>query len=142
MARLVREAGLDDRIVVDSAGTGAYHVGERADPRACEAANARGTTLTSRARHFKVGDFARFDHVIAMDRENLDDLRILAPDADARARVSLLRSFDPAAPADLDVPDPYLGGRRGFDVVYDMCEVACRGLLEDLRVTHGLGSAP
>jgi protein-tyrosine phosphatase len=78
-------------------------------------------------------DFRRFDLLIAMDRTNLRELLALAPDEEAAEKVRLLREFDPAAGGDLDVPDPYYGGDRGFENVLDMVEAACRGLLDELR---------
>lgn len=138
MRHLVARAGLDDRIEVESAGTAGYHVGEPADPRSRETAARRGIELTSRAQRFSRADFARFDHVIAMDRENLRALHALAPDASARSRLALMRAFDPEAGSDPDVPDPYYGGERGFDDVFDLCERACRALLEHLVAAHGL----
>ncbi len=138
MRSLVHGAQLHDQIEVDSAGLGAYHVGEMADRRAREASRARGVTLNSRSRQFTVDDFERFDYIVAMDVENHGDLLDLAPDA-AKAEVRLLRSFDPAAPAGAEVPDPYYGGPRGFDHVFNMCEAACQGLLDTIRSEHHLG---
>ncbi|MDX1649199.1 MAG: low molecular weight protein-tyrosine-phosphatase [Myxococcota bacterium] len=141
---LVREAGLEDRIAVESAGTGHWHVGEPPDPRAREAARARGVALEGRARQFAAEDFGRFDQVVAMDRENLRALRRLAARAsgDAAAAIALLRDFEPGArPGSRDVPDPYYGGEDGFDEVLDLCERACRGLLAHLREAHGLRPA-
>lgn len=132
MKRLVDDAGLSSEIHIDSAGTAAYHVGEAADRRSAEVARSRGVELTSRARKFERGDFARFDYVLAMDRSNLSDLMSIAPDAGARDKIRLLRSFDPTAPENAPVPDPYYGGPSGFEDVYDICERACRGLLEHI----------
>jgi protein-tyrosine phosphatase len=135
MRALVREAGLEDRIEVDSAGTGGWHVGAPPDERSAAAARRRGIDLEGAARRVVPEDFERFEMLLAMDSENLGALRALAPDADAAARARLLRELDPASAgaADLDVPDPYHGGARGFDDVLDLVEAACRGLLEDLR---------
>jgi protein-tyrosine phosphatase len=138
MLALVKEAGLHDHITIDSAGTGAWHVGERADPRSRETAARRGVELPSVARRFEPGDFARFDYVIAMDAENLADLRALARKAGHTEKIHLLRRFDAEAPEDAPVPDPYYGGDRGFDDVFDICHAACRGLLEHVVATHGL----
>ena len=138
MRSFVRGARLHDQIEVDSAGLGAYHVGEMPDRRAQEASRARGVTLNSSARQFTADDFERFDYVVAMDVENHEDLLDLAPDAAAKATVRLLRSFDPAAPADAEVPDPYYGGPRGFDHIFNMCEAACQGLLDTIRREHRL----
>jgi protein-tyrosine phosphatase len=133
MRARVREAGLDDRIVVESAGTGAWHVGHPPDERAAAEAARRGVAMDGTARQFAAADFARIDMVLAMDSENAADLRALAPDTAARAKVRLLREFDPSAPADPVVPDPYYGGRGGFAEVFDMVDAACRGLLDHLR---------
>ena len=134
MRSLVRERGLDDRIEIDSAGTGGWHVGSPPDERATEAARRRGIVLEGSARRFSVEDFDRFDLILAADRENVAALRRLAPDAAARDKVRLLRGFDPEAAArgDLDVPDPYYGADGGFDEVLDLVEAACAGLLDEV----------
>ena len=126
MRRLVCERGLDDRIELDSAGTGGWHVGAAPDERATEAARRRGITLDGAARRVEPGDFERFDLILAMDGENLRNLQALAPDEEARAKVRLLRG------PDLDVPDPYYGGPRGFDEVLDQVEEACEALLDEI----------
>jgi protein-tyrosine phosphatase len=135
MRGLVREAGLEDEIRVESAGTGAWHVGDPPDPRSARAAALRGVEVTGAARQVRTADFGDFDLLLAMDRSNRDALHALAPNGDARGRVRLLREFDPASAAagDLDVPDPYFGGAHGFHHVLDLVEAACRGLLDELR---------
>ena len=137
MLQLVREANLGAAFVIDSAGTAAYHTGERADPRSRQEALSRGVDLPSVARRFEPRDFDRFDYVIAMDSQNRRDLIALARDEKDIAKVHLLRSFDPEA-AELDVPDPYYGGVRGFARVFEVCEAGCRGLLARLRAERGL----
>jgi len=114
-------------------GTGDWHVGEPRDRRSRQVGERRGIPLAGRARQFVPLDFARFDHVLAMDGKNLADLRAMAPDEAARQKIRLLRSYDPASPADADVPDPYYGGADGFDHVFDVCQAACAGLLEAVR---------
>ena len=133
MRHLLREEGLDDEIQIDSAGTGAWHAGNPPDRRAAAAARARGIALEGAARQVRPSDFEDFDLLLAADRENLADLRAVAPDDEARAKVRLLRSFDPASRGDLDVPDPYYGGPDGFEEVLDLVEAACRGLLAEVR---------
>jgi protein-tyrosine phosphatase len=135
MRGLLREAGLEDRIELDSAGTGGWHAGDPPDTRATAAARARGVVLDGAARAVTAEDFERFDLLLAMDRENERDLLARAPDVEGRAKVRLLREFDPEAVAagDLDVPDPYYGGARGFEHVLDLVEAACRGLLAEVR---------
>lgn len=133
MTRLSRERGLDRVIEIDSAGTAAYHVGEKPDRRARAAARARGVALESRARQFSSTDFEVQDYVLAMDRANLDDLLALDGATEFAGTLSLLRAFDPLAPVAAEVPDPYYGGDRGFEDVLDQCEAACRGLLDRIE---------
>jgi protein-tyrosine phosphatase len=138
MRALIERAGLTGAVEIDSAGTGAWHVGEPADERARAAAARRGFELTSVARQVKRADFARFDYLVAMDEENLRALERMAPDEAARGKVHLLRAFDPAAPRGAAVPDPYYGGDDGFEEVLDICEAACRGLVAHIAREHGL----
>ena len=133
MRRLVRERGLEDAITIDSAGTGGWHVGAPPDERSTRAAARRGITLEGAARKVRASDFDEFDLILAADREIVAALRALAPDDEARAKVRLLREFDPAsAGGDLDVPDPYYGAAGGFDEVLDLVEAACAGLLDEV----------
>ena len=138
MRQLVEKADLSAHIEIDSAGTGAWHVGEPPDPRARSAAKRRGLEVQGRARKVVPEDFEHFDYIIAMDRTNLVELRLMAPSEEAEAKIELLRNFDPDSPDDAEVPDPYYGGGDGFDRVLDICEAACRGLLEHVRGRHGL----
>ena len=135
MARLVREAGLQDRVETGSAGTGDWHIGHPPDARATAAAAARGTTLAGAARQATSTDFATWDLLLCADRKNAAALLALAPDAASAEKVRLLREFDPASAAagELDVPDPYLG-QDGFEEVLDLIEAACAGLLERLEL--------
>jgi protein-tyrosine phosphatase len=132
MARLIEQAGLASAVTIDSAGTGAYHIGELPDSRARAAARRRGLELTHRARQFTREDLDRFDLVLAMDTSNLGRLRELAGDR-ATPRIALLRDFDPAAGHGAEVPDPWGGGEDGFDEVLDQCERACAGLVAHIR---------
>lgn len=135
MRHLVREAGLEDEIVIDSAGTGNWHAGDPPDKRATAAAAQRGIILEGAARQITVDDFEAFDYLLAADRDNLAGIRAIAPDEEAAAKARLLREFDPASAGapDLDVPDPYYGGPQGFETVLDQIEAACRGLLDEIR---------
>jgi len=135
MRSLVEQAGLQEHVEIDSAGTGAWHVGSPADARASATARARGVALESVARQVVLDDFEEFDLVLAMDSENLRALTRLAADEEQRARIRLLREFDPASEgaANLDVPDPYYGGERGFEEVFDLVQAACAGLLERIQ---------
>jgi protein-tyrosine phosphatase len=119
---------------IDSCGTGQWHVGERPDARAQDVARRRGIRLECIGRQLDPKrDFARFDLLVPMDRENLRTVLRHGAPAD---RVRLMRSFDPALRGakehELDVPDPYFGGPGGFDQVFDMLTAACGGLLDHL----------
>ncbi len=139
MRQLLAEEELAARIEIDSAGTGDWHVGEPPDRRARTAAKRRGVDVRGRARKVVTKDFAYFDYVIAMDRTNRSDLLRLAPDEAGGEKVELFRNYDPDSPRDADVPDPYYGrGDDGFERVLDICEAACRGLLEHIRENHRL----
>ena len=135
MRELLRAEGFEHGVRLDSAGTGGWHAGAPPDARAVAAARSRGIVVEGAARQVTAEDFDDFDLVLAMDRDNERDLRAVAPDGEARAKIRLLREFDPAAVAtgDLDVPDPYYGGPNGFDHVLDLVEAACRGLLDEVR---------
>jgi protein-tyrosine phosphatase len=132
-ARLA-DAGLADRVVVDSAGTAAWHVGKGADERSVATMAAHGYDGTAHvARQFDPGWFASRDLIVAMDNKNLQSLKWLAP-AQKSPKLVRLRSFDPASRGgDLDVPDPYYGGPSGFDDVLAMVEAACVGLVAHVR---------
>jgi low molecular weight protein-tyrosine phosphatase len=136
MRALVQRAGMQEQIELESAGTGSWHVGSPPDERAAAVAHARGMPLDGAARQVRPEDFERFDLLLAMDRANARELLALADGADERAKVRLLREFDPDSTGaqDLDVPDPYYGAGGGFEEVFDLVQAACEGLLEQIRV--------
>jgi len=123
-------------IQTDSAGTHGYHIGEPPDGRAQDTARQRGIDLSDlRARRVTREDFEFFDYVLAMDLENLRGLRALCPST-YRDKLQLFMDFAP----DLgvrEVPDPYYGGPRGFEQVFDLVEAAAQGLLEAIRRRWG-----
>lgn len=130
---LVESAGLSDRIEIDSAGTGHWHIGNPPDRRSQQHAVRRGYDLSGlRGRQVDVEDFARFDLLIAMDGSNQADLSRMAPDSAARARIRLLLEFADGV-HETEVPDPYTGGAAGFEHVLDLVENACAGLLDEAR---------
>jgi len=149
LRRIAEDAGLGDLVIVDSAGTGDWHIGERADRRTVAALSARGYDgATHRAKQFEPRWFAQRDLVVALDRGHERTLRSWAPTDVDRAKVRLLRSFEPgrgdaagpgggaasrAAAADLDIPDPYYSGPQSFDDVLAQVEYACTGLLDHVR---------
>lgn len=131
-AKLLRDAGLEQQIEVDSAGTGDWHIGHTPDERMQAAAEKRGYSLAKlRARQVEMADFRNFDLILGMDQQNMADLRELRP-ADAKAELALFLSYAPASAElgdELDVPDPYYGGEQGFDEVIDLVELASLELL-------------
>ena len=134
----VEDAGLGHLVEADSAGTDSWHEGEDADPRAVAVLREHGYAADHTARRFVRSWFADLDLVIALDTGHLRALRRLAPTPQDAAKVRLLRSFDPAAdPDDLDVPDPYYGGREGFEECLEMVEAASDGLLAAVRQDLG-----
>jgi protein-tyrosine phosphatase len=126
------DAGLDDRVEVDSAGTGSWHLGDPPDPRMRAAAAAEGLELDGSARRVRPDDFERYDLLLAMDRSNAHELVALAPDGAARAKVRLFREFDPEPYGD-EVPDPYFGGEAGFTRVVALCRRTAEGLVQHLE---------
>ncbi len=128
---LVVEAGLATRIEIDSAGTHAYHTGEPPDERARETARARGIDIGDlRARRAGPEDFVYFDYILAMDQDNYHSLSRICPQGMER-KIGLFMDYAPEFRV-REVPDPYYGGQRGFDQVFDMVEAAARGLLGDI----------
>lgn len=137
LRHVLEERGLEGEIEVDSAGTGAWHVGEGPDRRMSRAAAGRGYRLEGAARQVTAEDFRRFDLIVAMDRQNLADLEALAPPAAERpAELRLFSHFlPPGAPA--DVPDPYYGGDTGFERVIDLVEEGCAAIADHLLGAGG-----
>ena len=133
---LVSEAGLAADFEIDSAGTAGYHSGEPPDRRARAAGKRAGIVVGGQARQFLAKDFARFERVIAMDANNLADLRRIAPSPEQSGKVRLMRSFDPEAPPNAPIPDPYYGEDRDFDEVLELCRTACEHLLQEIRKEH------
>ena len=125
---LVVQQGLSQQMTIDSAGTHAYHVGEKPDQRSQNAAKQRGIDLfRQKARKIKADDFDHFDYIVAMDRANYTDLRVICPSG-LQHKLHLLMHFSPVWNTD-EVPDPYYGGTNGFEHVLDMVESASEGFL-------------
>ena len=130
--KLVHEHGLEDYFEIDSAGTHAYHVGNPPDERARKAALARGLDLAKlRARQVGHADFENFDHILVMDRDNLDTLSFVCPRTHAH-KIKLFLEFAPGVKVK-EVPDPYSGGEKGFEQVLDLVEKAAVGFLHSVR---------
>jgi len=134
---LVEQQGYSEHIEIDSAGTHAYHVGEGPDPRSQEAAARRGIEMGHlRGRKAKAQDMKVFDYVLAMDRENYENLLDICPSG-LEQKIVLFMSYAADRP-EQEVPDPYFGGPGGFDRVLDMIEEAAAGLLEEIKQRHRL----
>ena len=135
--QLVETHGLSELVLVDSAGTHAYHVGEQPDQRAAQAASRRGIDMSrQRARRVSEADFDEFDLVVAMDRANYEDLGEVCPPGH-QSKLRLFLEFAPDV-AEQEVPDPYYGGPGGFERVLDLVETAAVGLLADIRQQYRL----
>jgi protein-tyrosine phosphatase len=130
---LADQAGVKDNYEVDSAGTGAWHVGERPDARMRGVAQQRGFRYDGRARQFQRSDLDNFDLIVAMDVENRSHLISLAHTPEQRAKIRLLREFDPQGGKNAAVPDPYYGGIDGFERTYDIVARSVKALLNMLE---------
>lgn len=131
MKKLVKDAGMEKSIFIDSAGIMGYHEGEQADARMRSHAARRGYVLDSISRPVQTQDFYDFDLIIGMDDRNIDDLKSKAPDLESVAKIHQMTDYSRNKLYD-HVPDPYYGGATGFELVLDLLEDACGGLLETL----------
>lgn len=131
MKKLVRDAGLEKSFFIDSAGIMGYHEGERADDRMRGHAARRGYVLDSISRPVRTQDFYDFDLIIGMDNRNVDDLKSKAPDLESVAKIHQMTEYSRNKLYDY-VPDPYYGGASGFELVLDLLEDACEGLLKTI----------
>ena len=138
LEKYIKDKGLNTLIEVDSCGTGDWHIGEHPDARATAAAAQRGYDISQQiARQVRTTDFGQFHYILAMDRTNLKDLKAICPAAQ-RSRLSLL--LDHGERNHESVPDPYYSGQHGFELVLDLVEQACAGLLQRIMADHSLPS--
>ena len=136
MRALVSEAGLDDRFVIDSAGTGGYHIGDLSDSRMRVHARRRGYELTHICRQVRASDFDDFDIIIGMDAANIRNLKRMAPTVEAEQKIVPMARYLTIATRYDHIPDPYYEGAEGFELVLDLLENACANLLDDLRADN------
>ena len=129
MNQLIEEAGLSPKITCDSAGTSGYHIGAAPDRRMNVAAKKRGLELEGKSRKLKPSDLQKFDLILAMDRQNYQDIIYLDREGKFEDKVRMMCDFATTKP-DREVPDPYYGGADGFDYVIDLLYDACAGLLD------------
>lgn len=133
----VQEKALSSYFEIDSCGTAAYHIGEHPDARSVANAARNGLHYDHLGRQFEPQDFMHFDYILPMDDSNYEDIMALSP-VSPKAKVLKMRHFDKEAP-DEDVPDPYHGGEKGFQEVFDMLKRSTAALLEYICKTQGLG---
>ena len=129
----VKNRDLEQLFVVDSAGTGSWHVGNLPDQRMREAALSRGIELTSRSRKIEENDLYEFDHILVMDNDNLEAVKSLIKDHKnpVNSKIKLILSYSKNSQLE-EVPDPYYGGQNGFDKVIDLLDDAMDGLIDSL----------
>ena len=129
----IKDRDLEKLFLVDSAGTGGWHVGNLADPRMRETALLRGIELTSRSRKIEESDLYEFDHILVMDNDNLDAVKSLIKDHKNRlnSKIKLILSYSKNSQLE-EVPDPYYGGQNGFEKVIDLLDDAMDGLIDSL----------
>ena len=131
MKQVVAKRGLAADFEIDSAGLISYHTGEMADPRMRQHAAARGINITSIARKITTADFSHFDYIIGMDDDNIRQLLDIAPDEPSRQKISKMSDYCRTF-RDNSVPDPYYGGPKDFELVLDLLNDACNGLIDSL----------
>ena len=136
--KMVKQKGLSERLVCDSAGTSDYHVGEGPDKRTINNAKMNGIALEHKAQQIGLQDFMNFDYIVVMDAKNHRDVSLLKEQVpEPRAKVLLMRHFDPEEICDtLDVPDPYFGGESGFQKVYGILYRSVLNFIEFLEKEH------
>ena len=132
LAHRLEGAGVSERVRVESAGTGAWHVGQVPDPRSIAVAAEHGIELKGHARQVRLEDFFEFTLILAMDRSNLKDLQDLESGTGSNTSVQLFSDFDPDPDTHPDVPDPYYGGEEGFERVFKMVDRTCHALVEHI----------
>jgi protein-tyrosine phosphatase len=130
---LIEKNGLENEISCDSVGIAAYHIGASADYRMRQFGLKRGYNLTSIARQFDTDDFDRFDYILGMDKQNVRDLKSMARNETDRKKIFMMTDFCIDKKYN-SVPDPYFGGDAGFELVLDILEDACDGLLKKLQM--------
>lgn len=132
MKKLINENNLSDKVIIDSAGTSGYHIGELPDSRMRKHGSRRDYDFNSRSRKFTENDFELFDMIIAMDDNNYHNIVNLAPNLDSVSKVHRMTDFSIKHSHD-HIPDPYYSGSDGFELVLDLLEDACEGLLNKIK---------
>ena len=131
----ISQRGLNARIFCDSCGTAGYHQGAPPDPRSVAIAQKYEIPIMHTARRLVSADFVTFDQILVMDKQNFQDVIEMSANDIQRSKVRLMRSFDPSAAKNAEVPDPYYGGPQGFEQVYQMLSRAIDGLVAQISYT-------
>lgn len=134
MREKVEKAGLTNKFLIDSAATSSYNLGDPPDTRMTRHSAKREFYLQGKARKVQPADFVNFDLILAMDRNNYRDLTAVAKNTEEKAKIKLMCDFC-VSRKETEVPDPYYGGAEGFELVLDILEDACSGLLSHLKLS-------
>ena len=137
MNGIIKNNNLQDKIRCDSAGTIGHHAGEPADQRMKMHASRRGYDLTSISRQIRYDDLQTFDYIITMDSDNYEDVTALDSTGQYSGKIFMMTDYAKDH-ADKSVPDPYYGGSQGFELVIDLLEDSCEGLLNQIKINYGL----
>lgn len=138
MKKLVDKNDLQDFIEVDSAGTSGWHEGELPDERMRAHGEKRDYNFSSKARKFKKSDFELFDYIIVMDKNNYNNVKAMADGRDQISKIKMMTEYSVQYSNHEYVPDPYYGGASGFELVLDLLEDACEGLLQTIKKDHSI----
>jgi protein-tyrosine phosphatase len=130
----VKRDGLQSWIEADSCGTSNYHIGDSPDPRTIANATRNGVRIDHCGRQLCTDDFASFDYILAMDRSNYNNILRVATSEEVKNKVTMMREFDPMGTG--DVPDPYYGGEKGFQEVFDILDRTMENFLQHIVQTH------
>ena len=136
MQHLVDEAGLTNRFIIDSAGIGGWHVGDLPDKRMRRCGKTFGYDFCSRARQIQADDFKHFDYIIVMDSDNYRQASSMASSDTEKAKIRMMADYATHHPAYKYIPDPYYGNEKDFELVIELLEDACQGLLQQLIAKH------
>lgn len=128
--------GYVDKFIVNSAGTSAFHVGSSPDRRSIDISKRHGIILKNKARQFRASDILEYDFILVMDHLNYNDVLSFAQNKEHRAKILMLRSFDPLAHGIFDVPDPYYGSDAEFEEIFAICNRSIQGFIEFLKIQN------
>ncbi len=135
--KIIAQQGLESYFIVDSCGTSHYHIGEPPDPRTIANAQEHGIALTSKGRQISAEDLRKFDYILVMDKSNMKNVLRLDETGEYKKKIMLLRDFDKEKPGE-DVPDPYFGGEKSFESVYQIIYRSVENLISHITKNENL----